>query len=53
LVTSDGQKVFVYYFRDFTAPIVTYNEAANFVSFDITCTNIIVAIDSKIKLIAK
>ena len=52
LMTSDGSKIQVFYFRDFTAPIATIYEPAKFVTFDITCTNIIASYENKVKLIA-
>jgi len=50
-VTTDGKKIQVFYFRDFTEPIASFNEQATLVSFDITCTNIIVSHENKIKLL--
>jgi hypothetical protein len=46
LITSDGSKIHVFYFRDFTVPIATINEPATFVTFDITCTNIIASYEN-------
>lgn len=52
LMTSDESRIQVFYFRDFTAAIATINEPASFVTFDITCTNIIASYENKVKLIA-
>lgn len=52
LATSDGHKIKVFYFRDFSVPIASFEEAASIMMFDVNGSNIVIAHKDRLKLLS-
>ena len=52
MVTSDGSKLHVFYYRDFTVELAVINEPCSFITFDITGNSIIASEENKVKLLS-